>query len=374
MLKAITMSDPELMPSQQLSTELDRRLDAEWTTLNAIREMLGIAVKGRMTPTYAQALDVGKTIAPQIYAVESSLLGRGREPKLVQEYRQKADALSEIRAQPVSPLEVLDEDIDIQRRLVMTSGDRDLIQRRLDQLETIRPYFLPKSFSENQLIFRDVFRIERNLPMPPTEGDRYRDFQISDERRLRIRMLHPDRPEHATGADMIYELYWDKKQMARIALVQYKIWDGKTLYLSQARNVEEQMRKLTETLCDRDLCKPFEDSARIHSYRLPYCSAFLRPTDKIQDPDVRLISSGLHTPVCVALRAMQDTGRGNKKIESKVIRSEAVTHKVFEEMFNANLLGSRWLTYEEIETLYRDHKVLEPTERIVLHVQEFGLD
>jgi hypothetical protein len=71
---------------------------------------------------------------------------------------------------------------------------------------------------------------------------------------------------------------------------------------------------------------------------------------------------------------MQDTGRGNKKIESKVIRSEAVTHKVFEEMFNANLLGSRWLTYEEIETLYRDHKVLEPTERIVLHVQEFGLD
>jgi hypothetical protein len=370
------MSDFDSPPSQQPEspTQFDRRLDAEWATLNAIREMLGIALKGRVAPTYAQALDVGKVIAPQIYATESSLLGRDREPQLVQEYRQRADALSQIRGQVVKPLEVLDEDIQTQRRLVMTSGDRDLIQKRMDLLENIRPYFLTKPFTENQLIIRDVFKIERGLPTPPIEGDRFRDFKVSDERGLRIRMLHPDPPEHAIGADLIYELYWDKKQLARIALIQYKIWNGRTLYLSQASNVEEQMRKLREIFCDKDLCKPFEGSARTQSYRLPYCSAFLRPTDKIQDPDTRLISSGLHTPICVAFRAMEDTGRGSKKIESKIIRSEAVSHKVFEEMFNANLLGSKWLTYDEIEKLYREHKVLEPTERIVLHAQEFGLN
>jgi hypothetical protein len=31
----------------------------------------------------------------------------------------------------------------------------------------------------------------------------------------------------------------------------------------------------------------------------------------------------------------------------------------FEELFNMNELGSAWLTYEELENFYMEHKVLE---------------
>lgn len=354
------------------SRQSDQRLDAEWTTLNAIREMLSIALKGN-TPTYAQAVDVGKVIAPQIYDVDSSRLGRGRESDLVREYRQKAEAESQLRGHPVSPLEVLDEDIEKQRRLV-AAGDRDLIRKRLNKLASIRPHFLRKEYTETQLIIRDVYKAQRDIPTPPIEGENYRDFRISNDRGMRIRMLHPDPPEHSIGADLIYENYWEKKQVARVVLIQYKIWNGKVLYLSQARNLEAQMRRMQHVFCETDLCKPFEGSARIGAYRLPYCSPFLRPTDKLQDANSQLTSSSLHVPVCVALRAAKETAQGNKKIESKRIRSESVSHKVFEEMFNANLLGSRWLTYEELENLYRNHKILGAEERIVLHTQEFELD
>lgn len=47
-----------------------------------------------------------------------------------------------------------------------------------------------------------------------------------------MRLLHPDPPEYSLGADLIYETYWEKKKLARIVLIQYKVWDGETLYLS----------------------------------------------------------------------------------------------------------------------------------------------
>lgn len=353
------------------SGQLGQRLDAEWTALNAIREMLGIALKGAYTPTYAQALDVGKVIAPQIYDTDASPLGRGREPKLVREYRQKADALSQVRGHLVSPIETLDEDIEYQRRLAATSGDRDQILTHLKKLESIRPYFLPRTYTENQLIIRDKYEVQRDLPKPPTEVDEAKDYETPNGRGLRIRMLHPDPPEHSTGADLIYEQYWEGKQMARIALVQYKIWNGKTLYLSQAKSLEAQMEKMRQAFCETGLCKPYKDNVGEERYRLPYCSSFLRPTDQLQDADSRLLSRALHTPICVAFRALEETGRGNRKIESKRIRGESVSHKVFEELFNVSILGSRWLTYQEIEKLYRDHKILKPEDRIVLHAQEY---
>jgi hypothetical protein len=47
------MSDLQETGSQETEAvrRIGNRLDAEWTTLNAIREMLGIALKGRTSPT-----------------------------------------------------------------------------------------------------------------------------------------------------------------------------------------------------------------------------------------------------------------------------------------------------------------------------------
>jgi len=48
-----------------------------------------------------------------------------------------------------------------------------------------------------------------------------------------------------------------------------------------------------------------------------------------------------------------------------------MTPTIFE--YNANLLGSRWLTYSEIEDLYKKHKILNSSEKIILHAQEFNV-
>jgi hypothetical protein len=336
--------------------------------------MLGIGLKGRTRPTYADALAIGKVIAPEIFDTEASRLGRETEHPLVREYRQKADGLSQVRGEPVTPLQALDEDIQRYEELLYTAGDRDQIARRLRSLESVRPLLLPpRPYSETQLIIRDLHTADRGLPTPPIPGDKYKDYHVSEDRGLRIRLLHPDAPEHAIGADLIYEHHWTKKRMVRIAVIQYKIWNGRALYYSQAPSLEPQMNKLKAAFCEVGLCALSNKSVRDDAYRLPYCSPFLRPTDKLQTPDSRQISSGLHFPICVALRSAEDTGRGGKKIERKNIRSESVTHRVFEEMFNANLLGSRWLTYDELQSLYSEYGILEPDERVVLHAQEFGL-
>jgi len=350
-----------------------RRLDVEWTTLNAIREMLGIALKGVSTPTYEQALALGRILSPELFDSAASLIGKGNEQQIVREYRQKAEARSEKEKRIVSPVEVVDKDIEDHNDLLDTSGDRSLIRKRLNFLQHVRILLLPQKHTENQLIIRDLFKADRDIPVPPIEGDTYREYRLTEDRGLRIRLLHPDPPEHSIGADLIYEHYWDKKRIARLALIQYKIWNGQTLYSSQSSNLENQLSKLKSIFCDTGLCTPFERSARLEAYRLPFCVAFLRPTDKLQQPDSHLKSSGLHVPICVVQGAWKDTGRGGKKIESKDIRSESLSHKVFEEVFNTNMLGSRWLTYDEVEELYRKHKILQPNERIVLHAQEFGL-
>ncbi len=349
------------------------RLQNEWATLSAIREMLGIATKGAVQPTYEQSLAVGKVIAPKIFASNKTIIGKTPENQLVQEYRQKAARLSQIENRKIHPTKIVDKEIEELDPLLMTGGEDNLLRKRRRTLESVKQLLTDKKYTENQLIIRDLFKAERNLPFPPIEGDTYRDFQVSEDRGLRIRMLHPDPSEHLMGADLIYENYWDKKQLMRLALVQYKIWDGQVLYTSQAYNLEDQLTKLKNIFCDNQYCTPFSNSARANAYRLPFCTAFLRPTDALQSPDSRLISSGLHIPICVVSRSWKDTGRGGKKIESKDIRSEALSHTVFEELFNTNMLGSKWLTYTEVEELYKKHKILAPKERIILHAQEFNL-
>ncbi len=364
------MPDNPAFESPNASDMNHARLDAEWATLIAIRELLGIALKGVGTPTYQQALEFGKSLSHTLFDSDETVLG-GRERQIVKEYRQRAEAESAIHSRPVAPLEVLDEEIKEFKAMVRTPGDRDLIEKRLRTLDNLRPLLQPKAYTENQLILRDVFKVHRSLLDPPIEGDTYRDFRLDNDRGLRIRLAHPDKPEHSTGADLIYENYWHKRRVIRISFVQYKLWDGATLYSSASRNLAAQLARLKNVLCDTGFCEKAQSGDP--RYRLPHCCAFLRPSDKLQDSNSRLISSGLHVPICVIANAWEATMRGGKRIERKNIRSEALSPKVFEELFNTNMLGSRWLSYDAVQTLYRKHKILAPQERIILHAQEFSL-
>lgn len=359
-------------PFSQDSGSLDvslSRLNTEWSVLIALREVVGIALKGEVQPTYSQVLALAQKLFPQLFNPKESLLIRQRESDITREYRQQAEAEAELQKKPITPLELVEADIQKFENLVNTRVETDKLRVRLSKLHLARQELKQTEYSEQQLILRDALRTDREYPISGTGKD-YREFQLARDRVLRIRVLHPDQPEHLMGADVIYENYWDERRVVRMAAIQYKVWEDKILYSDE--RMEKQLERLECTFCKSDLCKPPEDNGLSKRYRLPYCAAFLRPTDKLQSTDSRFISTGYHVPICVVARSWEEGPRGGKRIVSKNIRSEAVTHKIFEELFNSKMLGSRFIPYERLEELYRQMKILDADERIVIHAQEFG--
>lgn len=361
------MSEDELTISQ-------RRLDAEWAALNAVREMLGIASRNLADSTYIDALAVGRETAPKLFDPQFSLIAAGQEPPIVREYRQRAEAKSILDGQPVSPIELLDGDLASDERLLKVGGyGHDQLKRSVANLRRAREWFEERVYSEHKLISRDVYAAARpELPTPPRAVDNYVEYSLPFDRALRIRILHPDRPEHSTGADLVYEVCDEEQSRARVAFVQYKIWDGKTLRFSGARNLSDQLARLEAVCCKAGLCAastPTPESPP-NSYRLPYCAAFLRPTDRLQRPDAALISSGVHVPVCVTLTVSLESA-GGRILRQDPIRGRSVSQRLFEELFSRNMLGSRWLSYDAVEELYHTHEILDSDQRIVVHAQEF---
>ena len=214
-------------------------------------------------------------------------------------------------------------------------------------------------------------RTARRPDLPsPRAGDKYTEYLLPFERALRIRVLHPDQPEHSSGADLVYEFCDETARLVRLAFVQYKIWDGRNLRFADSKNLDAQLKKLEQITCQRGWCRCRENDGPPKSYRLPFCAAFLRPTDRLQRPDAALISSGIHVPVCIAGTASLNEN-GGRVLRRDPIRSRAVSQRLFEELFNRGMLGSDWLKYEDVETIYREHRILETDQRIVVYAQEF---
>lgn len=357
---------------QEIDFDIER-LDAEWVGLNALRELLRIASKGLAIPTYAQALQFGKDLAPDLYGQDISLIANALEPLVLREYRQRADAETQIEGNVVTPLALIDREIDSLEKLLNAQGPKDRIRSKLNSLYSIRRSLKDETLSENQIIIRDVFKAERpEIPNPPVDTNTYREYRLPYGKGLRIRMLHPEKPEHTTGADLIYEISSDREKKARLALVQYKVWDGEVLYLSDERMLN-QIKRLKDATCDAGRCDAHQPDNLMQQYRLPYCTAFLRPTNRLQSPDARLISKGIHVPLCKVEEMKIETSRGGDKLLKKDIGDKAVSQRIFEELFNRNMLGSRWLNYEQVESFYRDNKIMDAKDKIVLHAQEFWL-
>ena len=66
-----------------------------------------------------------------------------------------------------------------------------------------------------------------------------------------------------------------------MAVIQYKMWDGHSFH--QDPRLLKQTARLKKFACVNRLCDPDWDDRR--TYRLPNCAAFLRPTDRLQNPD-----------------------------------------------------------------------------------------
>jgi hypothetical protein len=225
----------------------------------------------------------------------------------------------------------------------------------------------PQPHTEHQLIFRDALAVNRTVPALRS-GKSYRDFRLPDNNVLRVRVLHPDRPEHITGADIIYERHSPHSEAARIVAVQYKIWTDKVMYLSDER-MRKQLDRLKKFTCDKTVC---QQSATENSYRFPCCAGFLRPTDKLQRPDQNFISTGEHLPICMIDKVATTTSRDSAVLEYSKIRDVSLSSETFEQLFNKGKIGSRLLTYSELEELYEEHEVASGNDTVVIYAQEFA--
>lgn len=356
-------------------TESTPRVDAEWIALNAFRGLTKIASKGDLTKsTYDNALDFGGALYPELLGPENSVLRRDRESDTAKEYRQKAQLLTIRNKDQVDPVALLRTDIDEFKGLLsiaeQNKSDKtrvDQLKKKLGQLINAEREMAPVSHTENQLIFRDAYNVHRDLPSLAS-GQGYRDFRLPDDNVLRVRVLHPDRPEHISGADIIYERHSPHEACASIVAVQYKIWSDKALYLTDVR-MAEQLKRLQAFTCDKQVC---EQSSGVPGYRFPCCAAFLRPTDKLQKTDQKYFSTGEHLPICRIDDCKTITDRSAAILEYSKMRDISLSSEIFEYLFNKGKIGSRMLSYEKLNLLYADFLVASSEDNVVIYAQEFA--
>ncbi|QDV70631.1 hypothetical protein Poly24_43570 [Rosistilla carotiformis] len=348
------------------------RLDSEFVTLNAVRELIRLATDGdARKSTYDQALEFGAQICPKILG-DDSLLKKHRESDMVRKYRQKARAMSVQSNAKVEALGLVRNDIKEYESLVKAGGqkkDVDRLQKELVDMKRAEEALNPQRHSEHQAIFRDARTAIRGIP-EVNVGLGTRDFELPDGDILRLRVLHPDNPEHISGADIVYERHDRFKKAVNIVGVQYKIWENRELYLNEER-MQEQLTKMGKFFCENNLCKAGVED---HKFRFPYCSAFLRPTDRLQSPDQKLMSTGEHVPIC-QIENVKTTGvRGGVKLTYENVRKLSLSYDVFEGLFTTKKIGSRTLGYEELLGLYDQFGDLVDSDRVLIHAQEFQSD
>lgn len=360
--------------------ETYNRLDTEWVTLNAVRDLIKLATQGDDSKaTYSHALNLGAAICPKILGADVSILRQDKESNLTKEYRQKAACRSIRDGKEITALSVVNEEIYDYESLVKVAKkgknrtEIDKLQRKLSTLYASKGEIELDKNSENQLIFRDALKVDRDIPML-FEGKNSRTFELSDNNRLIIRVLHPEIPEHITGADLVYERFDNITKTVVIVFVQYKIWENKRLNISNNKSNQRmlgQIEKMREFLCMRGACRN-ENSD--NQFRFPFCSAFLRPTDKLQSPSQAFISTGEHLPICHIDDCSRITSNNAKFLEYENIKKVSLSNEQFEELFTKGKIGSKPLSIEELDELYKDSQIISKNDRILLYAQEYSAD
>lgn len=351
----------------------ENSMDEEWLLINAIRQALGIS--HRRMITYADAIALALDLAPKLISEDSEYV-EGFESSIISLYKARAKARSIIEGRSISPLDILTSEIDgLKEEQAESEGEpRELITRQLSRRLRAKEMLKVSRWTESQVISRDADAFT-NLPVSH-KGQGYKEYYASDGRILRVRVLHPDPPEARSGVDLIYETYWKRVEkttdLVRIVALQYKMWDGKALYTSKAPNLRRQMEKMRKCFCDSKFCDRPNVNEGDERYRLPYCCAFLRPTDRIQTRNAWQVTRAWHVPICVALEDLEPTEAGNEVLRSKQISCKSMTQGTFQELYNRSMLGSRWMSPVKLGELYDQIGIFHDLDRVVVHAQEYS--
>lgn len=349
------------------------RRDVAFQTVVGMRDAISLATKQQQPPTYEQILGFLYDLDFDLYNDVCHLIMAKNDNDIVKYYREEAKLQSVVENKEITPVELINAEIGRLKELTKKAGtleeDMKFINKKIAQLYSGLKNLEPRRLSENRILNRDYSKIDRShyVAEKEFENDFYIDYRLPSRRTLRIRLLHPDEAEHITGADLVYEQYDHVKSRARFVFLQYKTWEDGCIYFSQHKNLEPQLLKMKATLCDNGFCGKTATDDNAKEYRFPYCAGFLRPTDKLQHDDSKMISSGLHLPVCHAL----EIARTSTKIEKSRLKDTCLSHKHFEELFNLNMLGSRWIGFEELELFYKRSLIIQNQETIKIFAREF---
>lgn len=364
--------------------ELDQ-LNVEWCIVVSLREINLLTTQ--TLPTYRDMLAIAVQIAPEIFNQENSLLMRYYKTTELEIWEERAASQSKIQGKIVTAFDVLQEEINRTRTQIEVGNNPRRLQQYLARLEEWKRQLPAEKYSENQAIIRDAWRVdyysEQNpqIKLPVSdEGVDYREFEVSKGQFLRVKVAHPERLESITGADIIYEQYDRQRENVRVVALQYKIWDGKQLYVKpdDVPRIIRQLSRLEQVFCSQ-VCK--RDSTESHHFQMPPCAAYLRPTDRLQRPDVKMQTSGYHIPVCqleslweYTTKPGKNTGKeSGRKLTTDGIDGHAIKLPTFEELFNARMLGSGWVPVKQLERLYEDNSILhEQADTITTHAQVYS--
>ncbi|MGB5979698.1 MAG: hypothetical protein WBG62_19940 [Cyclobacteriaceae bacterium] len=355
--------------SEKKKDNLEDERNHAFQTLNAVREAVTLA-KGTTLPiTYERAFDLIEELDPELYQKVVKLLTSKNESETVKYYKAIAEVQSNEEIE-VRPENLIAEDIEKNERLINGKlRENPSIAKKIFELRAAKEYFEPRHVSEHKVLNHDFYlRSVDGFDKPIYQNDNFQDYKISNNKYLRLRLLHPDKDEEILGVDLIYEKFDLTRDRVRFAHLQYKMWENNRLYFTQAKNLGPQLDKIEKHLCKDGYCSgPPEKRG---GYRFPYCSGFLRPTSKILKEDSKLKSSGLHIPICL-VREIQAT---ETKLTKKNCEEKSLSRKIFEELFKSNLIGSKWIPIDELEQFYEDKGIKSYTDRIRVHAQEVHLE
>lgn len=351
--------------------------DLAFTMTVAMRDTVKLAKKKGSTPTYENCIRLFHDFSPELYDSITNILTQRNISDDAKLYITRAQIKSKEYGKTIAPLEELQFDIDQHRNLLKQTEDDDvgnkkLLRNKIGSLESLKKSLVPRRLSENRILIRDTSRANREDfgAKMIDENDFFVDYELGNDKYLRIRLLHPDNPEKITGADLIYEQHNEKDGKIRFAFLQYKIWDDGVFYFSSAENFEKQYEKMQNCLCKNskhNFCKGPAKVDEDLEFRFPYCSAFFRPTDRLQEDNEKLVSSGIHIPICALTKLKLIYGG---KLERKYMRYSTITQEVFEYLFNRGFVGSRWMDESEVEDFYKESKILESDQSVTFYVRE----
>ena len=382
------MSDLGLFDKNNLDTNADdaslieRRADNQWLYAVAWREALSIAY--RRSVTYQEAFVAADKYAPAILG-RQELLFQPSESKSSRYYRERAALLTarlhrETGSQErrILPIEALDQEIKELEDLLQSARGYNRTQReKLEELRKIRKEFEEQEFvrrRESEVLLQDW---NRGIELPTffsQKARNYHDFALPNERVMRVWLTHEIKVEDLAGVDFIYEYHQPKEKRARIAAIQYKLPQGDSKNIIIDEKIQAQLDRMCTAFCKNDLCVgPSHDERPVNNrpYKFPHCCAFFRPTDRLQQLNSRLATTGYHLRRCDIDRVCEYTQKeGNKVITPEISRQHGISYMVFEELFNTERLGSRWLTYEQLQIFHERYEVIKPFEQAGIYIQE----